>query len=78
VSGTGVVVTLDAAEPGGSIVVADAAQQEIGRTPVGATPRLAIAVALAADAAEILVAQEVSDGRRSPWRSVAIVKPQGD
>jgi hypothetical protein len=78
VSDASVLVTLDAAEPGGSIVVADAAQQEIGRTPVGATPRLEIAVAVAANAAEVLVAQEVPDGRRSPWRSVAIVQPQGE
>jgi hypothetical protein len=77
-------LTIEPAEPGGSIVVANASQAEIGRAAVVAgadatRARLEIAVALAADDGELLVAQEVPDGRRSPWRHVALTHPlQGE
>ena len=77
VAETSALVTVEAGEPGGSIVFARASEQEIGRTPVVAgrdasRAPLAIAVAVAPDDTEILVAQEVPDGRRSPWRHVAL------
>lgn len=78
------VVTLEPAEEAGSIVVARATEEEIGRAAVAAVAdaapvSLVITVALGADDGEILIAQEVPDGRRSPWRRVAIARqPQGD
>ena len=87
---TALIVTVEPAEQGGSVVVARGNPEEIGQEEIGraavfaggadAAPLwLAIAVALGPDDTEILVAQEVSDGRRSPWRRVAIVRePQGD
>ena len=78
------VVTIEPAEPAGSIVVARASEEEIGRAAVvsgadAAPVSLALTVALGPDDGEILVAQEVPDGRRSPWRRVAISRqPEGD
>jgi hypothetical protein len=78
------VVTIEPAEPVGSIVVASASEQEIGRAAVvvgadAAPVSLEISVALGADDDEFLVAQEIPDGRRSPWRRVAIAREtQGD
>jgi hypothetical protein len=77
-------LTIEPSEPGGSIVLAHASQQEIGRTPVvagaDATPaRLEIAVELAPEDSDLLVAQEAPDGRRSPWRRVVLTnQPQGE
>jgi len=85
-SGAGALLSLqvEPAEPGGEIVVVQtiaaletqAAQQvEIVRAPVvaaadGARARLDLVIALGAGDTEMRVAQELADGRRSPWRKV--------
>ena len=86
--GAGAVLSLqvEPAEPGGEIVVArrlsslDAAgaeDVEIARVAVAAgvdagRAPLDLAVAIAPGDAEFLVAQQLADGRRSPWRKVIL------
>jgi len=94
-SGTGALLSLqvEAAEPGGEIVVVrtiaaldtqPAQQVEIARAPVGAAaegtrPKLDLIVALAAADTEVLIAQQVADGRRSAWRKVSLdSRPEED
>jgi hypothetical protein len=87
-SGAGALLTvqLEPAEPGGEIVVvrtiaaldAQAAPPvELARAPVvaaadGARATVAVVLALEAGDTEVLVAQELLDGRRSPWRKVIL------
>jgi hypothetical protein len=94
-SGAGALLSLkvEPAEPGGEIVVVrtiaaldtQAAQQvEIERAPVvaaadGACARLDLVIALEAGDTEVLVAQQIADGRRSPWRKVVLdFRPKED
>lgn len=87
-SGAGTLLSLqvEPAEPGGEIVVVrtiavldtqTVQQVEIVRVPVvvatdGARATLDLVVALEAGETELLVAQELADGRRSPWRKVIL------
>ncbi len=87
-SGAGVLLSLrvEAAEPGGDLIVArtiaavdvePARQVEIAREAVvtgadGARATLDLVIAIEAGDTEVLVAQELSDGRRSPWRPVLL------
>jgi hypothetical protein len=87
-SGVGALLSLqvEPAEPGGELIVmrtiaaldAQPAQQvEIARAPVGAAAdgtraKLDLVVALEAGDTEVLVAQQLADGRRSPWRKVIL------
>lgn len=71
-------VVLGAGPPGGAFVLADATGRELARVPLPQDARAARrsrTLDLAApDPAPLLVAVELADGRRSPWRSVPFVE----
>jgi hypothetical protein len=94
-SGSGALLSLqlEPAEPGGEIVVVQTiagldAQTtqliEFARLPVvaaadGARATLDLVVTLQADDTEVGVAQELADGRRSPWRRLVLdFQPEGN